>query len=87
MTLYVRQTNRETKENQRDKKGNMLLLFNKVGKRLCVRVKAELRLSRMFTRVTLSEKCIFNIFGKRKVFHKIFRCKVYFVNYIIPVLK
>ena len=29
---YVRQTNRETKENQRDKKGKMLLLFNKVGK-------------------------------------------------------
>ena len=29
---YVRQTNRETKENQRDKKGKILLLFNKVGK-------------------------------------------------------
>ena len=29
---YVRQTNRETKENQRDKNGKMLLLFNKVGK-------------------------------------------------------
>ena len=29
---YVRQANRETKENQRDKKGKMLLLFNKVGK-------------------------------------------------------
>ena len=29
---YVRQTNRETKENQRDKKGKMLLLFNKVDK-------------------------------------------------------
>ena len=28
----MRQTNRETKENQRDKKGKMLLLFNKVGK-------------------------------------------------------
>ena len=33
MTLnYVRQTNRETKENKRDKKCKMLLLFNKVGK-------------------------------------------------------
>ena len=29
---YLRQTNRETKENQRDKKGKILLLFNKVGK-------------------------------------------------------
>ena len=29
---YLRQTNTETKENQRDKKGNMLLLFNKIGK-------------------------------------------------------
>ena len=28
----VRQTNRETKENQRDKKDKMLLLFNKVDK-------------------------------------------------------
>ena len=28
----MRQTNRETKENQRDKDGKMLLLFNKVGK-------------------------------------------------------
>ena len=28
----MRQTNRETKENQRDKKGKILLLFNKVGK-------------------------------------------------------
>ena len=28
----MRQTNRDTKENQRDKKGKMLLLFNKVGK-------------------------------------------------------
>ena len=28
----MRQINRETKENQRDKKGKMLLLFNKVGK-------------------------------------------------------
>ena len=27
-----RQANRETKENKRDKKGKMLLLFNKVGK-------------------------------------------------------
>ena len=33
MTLnYVRETNRETKENKRDKKCKMLLLFNKVGK-------------------------------------------------------
>ena len=29
---YVRQSNTETKENQRDKKGKILLLFNKVGK-------------------------------------------------------
>ena len=29
---YVRQTNRETKENQTDKKGKMLLLYSKVGK-------------------------------------------------------
>ena len=28
----MRQTNRETKENLRDKKGKVLLLFNKVGK-------------------------------------------------------
>ena len=28
----MRQTNRETKENQSDKDGKMLLLFNKVGK-------------------------------------------------------
>ena len=28
----MRQTNRETKENQKDKKGKMLLLFNKFGK-------------------------------------------------------
>ena len=28
----MRQTNREKKENQRDKKGKMLLLFNKFGK-------------------------------------------------------
>ena len=28
----MRQTNRETKENQRDKKDKMLLLFNKVDK-------------------------------------------------------
>ena len=28
----MRQTNRETKENLRDKKGKMLFLFNKVGK-------------------------------------------------------
>ena len=28
----MRQTNRETKENQRDKKGKILLLFNKAGK-------------------------------------------------------
>ena len=28
----MRQTNRETKENQGDKKGKMLLLFIKVGK-------------------------------------------------------
>ena len=37
----MRQTNRETKENQRDKKGKMLLLFNKVGKGLCFRIEAE----------------------------------------------
>ena len=29
---YVRQTNRETQKNLRDKKGKMLLLFNKFGK-------------------------------------------------------
>ena len=28
----MRQTNRETKRNQRNKKGKMLLLFNKIGK-------------------------------------------------------
>ena len=28
----MRQTNRETKENQRDEKGKMLLLFKKFGK-------------------------------------------------------
>ena len=31
-TKKKRQANRETKENHRDKKGKMLLLFNKVGK-------------------------------------------------------
>ena len=29
----MRQTNWETKRNQRDKNGKMLLLFNKIGKR------------------------------------------------------
>ena len=28
----MRQTNRETKRNQRSKKGKMLLLFSKIGK-------------------------------------------------------
>ena len=28
----MRKSNRETKENQRDKRGKILLLFNKVGK-------------------------------------------------------
>ena len=28
----MRQTNRQTKENERDKKGKILLLFKKVGK-------------------------------------------------------
>ena len=28
----MRQTNRETKRNQRNKKGKMLLLFNNIGK-------------------------------------------------------
>ena len=28
----MRQANRETKRNQRNKKGKMLLLFNKIGK-------------------------------------------------------
>ena len=37
----MRQANRETKENQRDKKEKMLLLFNKVGKGLRFRIKAE----------------------------------------------
>ena len=35
------QTNRETKQNQSDKKDKMLLLFNKVGKGLYFRIKAE----------------------------------------------
>ena len=38
---YVRQANRETKENQRDKKGKMFLLFNKLAERLCFTIKAE----------------------------------------------
>ena len=36
----MRQKNGEAKENQRDKKGKMLL-FNKVGKGLCFRIKTE----------------------------------------------
>ena len=36
--MWDRQT--ETKENQRDRKGEMLL-FNKVGKGLCFRIKTE----------------------------------------------
>ena len=33
MTLnYMRQTNKETKRNQRNKKSKMLLLFDKIGK-------------------------------------------------------
>ena len=78
--MWDRQT--ETKENQRDKKGEMLL-FNKVGKGLCF-------MSRTVMWVVLLENCFFLFFvvffDNLKVFHEIFRCKVYFVNYIIPVL-
>ena len=44
------------------------------------------RLSRVVIRVVLSQKSIFYFFNNLRAFHEIFSGKVYFVNYIIPVL-
>ena len=54
----MRQTNRETEENQRDKKGRMLLLFNKVGKG-CVLDKGR----KVISGVSFITKVYFLFFG------------------------
>ena len=85
---YLRQTNRETKENQRDKKGKILLLFNKVGKG-CVLDKGRKVITEVVKnscKGSFIREVYFIFFDNLKVFHEIFRCKVYFVNYTIPVL-
>ena len=85
---YVRQTNRETKENQREKKCKMLLLFNKVGKG-CVLDKGR-KVITEFVKISYKGSFItevyFYFFDNLKAFHEIFRCKVFFVSYIIPAL-
>ena len=68
----MRETNRETKENQRDKKGKMLLLFNKVDKG-CVLDKGRKVITEVYKSVA---KCI----SWRSP------CVSYFVSYIILVL-
>ena len=68
----MRQTNRETKENQRDKKGKILLLFNKVGKG-CVLDKGRKVITEVvknsYKGIVLSQKCIFYFFDNLKAFH------------------
>ena len=85
----MRQTNRETTENQRGKKGKILLIFNKVGKDCILdnsrKVITEV-VKNSYKGIVLSQKCIFYFFDNLKAFHEIYRCKVYFVNYIIQVL-
>ena len=87
----MRQANRETKENQRDKKGKMLL-FNKVGKcRVLDKGRKVITDDVMLhgknivrnRRVVLLQKCIFYFFDSLKAFHEIFNCKMYFVTYIL----
>ena len=86
----MRQTNREKKENQRDKKGKMLLLFNKFGKG-CVLDKSR----KVITEVVKNSykygfitEVYFSFFfvDNLKAFHDIFRGKGYSVSYTIPVL-
>ena len=84
----MRQANRETKENQRHKKGKMLL-FNKAVKG-CVSDKGR----KVITEVVknsykggfITEVYFSFFFDNFIAFHEIFRGKVYFINYIIPVL-
>ena len=68
----MRQTNRETKENQRDKKGKILLLFNNVGKG-CVLDKGRKVITEVvknsYKGIVLSQKCIFYFFDNLKAFH------------------
>ena len=79
----MRQANRETKRSQRNKKDKMLLLFNKIGKG-CILDKSRKVL--VIEAVYNSYKSIFYFFDNLRAFHEIFSGKVYFVNYIIPVL-
>ena len=79
----MRQANRETKRSQRNKKDKMLLLFKKIGKG-CILDKSRKVL--VIEIVYNSYKSIFHFFDNLRAFHEIFSGKVYFVNYIIPVL-
>ena len=68
----MRQTNRKTKRNQRNKKGKMLLLFNKIGKG-CVLDKSRKVLSRIA--IKFYHRRAFFIFlttsDSHRVFHEI----------------
>ena len=83
----MRQKNRETKENQRDKNGQMLLLFTKVRIR-CVLDKSRKVIIEVikdnYKGSFIAEGYYLFFFDNLKVFREIFSCKVY--NYIIPVL-
>ena len=73
----MRQTNRETKENQRDKDGKMLLLFNKVGKG-CVLDKGRKVITEVVKnsyKGSFIREVYFIFFDNLKVFHEIFFLK------------
>ena len=72
-----RQTEKQKNENQTNKMGKMLLFL-----------KVITEVVRNSYKGSFITEVYFSFFDNLKAFHEIFRCcKVYFVNYIIPVLK
>ena len=72
--------NKKKSGNRRNKKGK-ILLFNEIDKG-CVLDKSRKLIIEV---VNNSYKGIFYFFDNLKKFHEIFSCKVYLVNYIMPV--